>query len=98
MNQDDGGVPHISVGKPPRPEQRVEQVWVLVAIHPDGGEGIYGQKIGDLLQSFVVSDLELKDMLEDYLRGKGSVAVARREGIVLEWRQMALVGEAVQIT
>lgn len=98
MNQDSGGLPHVTVGRPPESEERVERVWVLVAIHPDGGEGVYGQKIGDLLQNFVVSNLELKDRLEEYIRERGSVEAARREGIVLEWREMAIVGDSVRIT
>jgi hypothetical protein len=98
MNQEDGGLPHVTVGDKPDPDERVNSVWVLVAIDPNGGEGVYGQQIGGLLQNFVVSRPDMKDALEDYIRGRGSVEVCRREGIELEWREMKQDGEVVRIT
>ena len=98
MNQDDGGSPHINVGTPPAPDDRVEKVFVLVARQPDGGEGVYGHKIGDNMYNFVTPDLGMKDMLETFLRERGTVEVCRREGIVLEWRTFEVVGESEVIT
>lgn len=85
MNQEDGGLPHITLGKPPEPGRRVEKVYVLVATTAEGGEGVYGQKVGDFMVNFVAEDVAMKDALEDYLRNRGSVAAARRSGIKLEW-------------
>lgn len=97
MNQDDGGKPHITLGKTPDPDQRIEEVWVLVATTPEGGEGIYGQKIEDHMFNFVAENLPMKDALEDYLRQKGSVEAARRSGIKLEWVHFSS-GERTEIT
>lgn len=98
MDQDSGGKPHINVGKPLDPEDRVELVYVLVATDRNGGEGIYGHKINDNMHNFVTQYVDIRDALEKYLRDHGTVEVCRREGIKLEWRTFTQIGEAVQIT
>lgn len=98
MNGEDGGKPHVTLGERPDPDQKVDGVWVLVAVQPDGGEGIYGAKIGEFIRTFCVHDLDVKDGAEKYLRGVGSIEVCRREGVKLEWRRMESVGEPEVIT
>jgi hypothetical protein len=98
MDQDSGGKPHIHVGDPPDPDARVSEVYVLVAVQPDGGEGIYGHKIGDNMFNFVTAELMLKDLLEKFLREQGTVEVCRRDGLKLEWRTFTLTGEPEEIT
>lgn len=98
MGADDFGKPHKSIGGMPPVDQRVESVWVLVAIGPDGGEGIYSQTIGKYMYNFVVDDAALKDQLEDHLREQGSIEIARREKIKLIWRRFGGAEEEVEIT
>ena len=97
MNQDSGGAPHITLGQPPPAGQRIGALWVLVATMPNGGEGIYGQKIGDFMFNVVAETLELRDAIEQYLRQRGSVQTARREGITLEWVEF-YSGKRMEIT
>jgi hypothetical protein len=87
MNQEDGGRPHVHIGKLPEPDEKVDSLWVLVAINPDGGEGVYGQLVGDFWVNFAVADDETKEVLEQHLRSAGSVEVCKRDGIRLEWRR-----------
>jgi hypothetical protein len=98
MDQDSGGKPHINIGEDPDPDARVEEVHVLVATNPNGGEGIYGHKIGDNMYNFCTPELHMVDLLERFLREQGTVEVARREGIKLEWRTYQQVGESAEIT
>lgn len=98
MNQDSGGQPHINVGEDPAPDARVEEVYVLVATTPEGGEGIYGHKIGNNMHNFVTPEVHMVDLLEKFLREKGTVEVCRREGVKLEWRTFQQVGESAEIT
>lgn len=98
MNQDSGGNPHVNIGQDPDPDARVEEVYVLVATMADGGEGIYGHKIGDNMFNFVTSQVHMVDLLEKFIREKGTVEVCRREGVKLEWRTFRQVGESAEIT
>lgn len=98
MDQDSGGKPHIAIGGMPEPEQRVDEVYVLVAITPEGGEGIYGHKISDSMYNFVTAELHMKDLLENYLREQGTIEVVRRKGMRLEWRVFHSLGQAEPIT
>lgn len=85
MNQEDGGVPHLNIGGAPEPEEVIEEVFILIATHPNGGEGIYGHKIEGAVQMFVAQTPSLKDAMENFLRNRGSVEMCRREGVKLEW-------------
>lgn len=87
MNNDSGGRPHISVSKPPEPETTLEEVFILIATHPNGGEGIYGHKIGENMHTFVAQDRGIKNQLEKFLRDRGSIEVCKRDGVKLEWRR-----------
>lgn len=98
MDQDSGGKPHVRLGNSPEPEDRVESVHVLVAIQPDGGEGIYGHVIDETMFNFATSDLAMKDLLERFIREQGSVEVCRRDGIKLEWRIYREVTEVEEVT
>lgn len=98
MNQEDGGSPHLMIGDLVPEDARVRQVYVLVATQPDGGEGIYAHRIGDHMFNFAVSELPLKEILERFIREKGSIEVCRREGIKLEWRTYFQVGAGEEIT
>lgn len=98
MNQEDGGLPHINIGQRPDPDVRIDEVFVLVATDPNGGEGIYGHLIGDHMVNFCVSAGDLKEMLERHIRSTGSIEMCRREGIGLEWRVYERSGEPEVIT
>jgi hypothetical protein len=98
MPDDDLGLPHLSMGSEPPDDQRIEDAWILVAVTEAGGEGIYSQTIGKFLYNFVATEPGMKDALETYLRDRGSIEVARRMGIRLEWRPFAQDGEPVEIT
>lgn len=98
MPGEDGGQPHVTLGGEPPADQRVESCWVLVAVMPTGGEGVYSQELGEHMHNFVATEPGMKDMLEDHIRERGSVEVARRAGVRLEWRRMGQIGEGVEIT
>lgn len=98
MNQEDGGLPIKTIGKPPEPSDRVEEIFVLVAVQPDGGEGIYGHLIVDHMVNFCVSREDLREVLERHIRSVGAIEVCRREGIRLEWRVYKQSGEPEVIT
>lgn len=98
MNGEDGGKPHITIGELPTPEERVNDIWVLVCVMPDGGEGIYGQTVGQYMVNFIATDAAMKDAMETFLRESGSVEVCRRQERRLQWRQANVVGEPEIIT
>lgn len=98
MGNDDIGIPHVSIGDLPPDDQSVDYVWVLVTVTPAGGEGIYSQTIGKYMYNFVVTEPAIKDRLEDHLRDRGSIELARRDGIKLVWRRFGGVEEEVEIT
>ncbi len=87
MPGEDGGSPHINVGGDPDPEMVIDEVFILIATHPNGGEGIYGHSIADNMHWFVAQDRALKDELERFLRDRGAIEVCRRQGVKLEWRR-----------
>ena len=98
MGNDDLGVPHISLGEEPPDDQRINSAWVLVAITQSGGEGVYSQTVGRFLYNFIATEPGMKDTLEDYLRERGSIEIARQKGIRLEWRYFEFAGRAEEIT
>lgn len=98
MPSDDLGVPHIAIGAEPPDDQRIQSAWVLVAVTSTGGEGVYSQTVGKYMYNFIATEPEMKDTLEDYLRARGSIEVARKQGIRLEWRRMAWDCTAAEIT
>ena len=98
MGNDDFGIPHVSIGGLPPDGQTVDYVWVLVAVTPSGGEGVYSQTIGKYMYNFVVTEPAVKDRLEDHLREGGSIEVARRNGIKLIWRRFGTTEGEVEIT
>jgi hypothetical protein len=98
MPGDDFGKAHVTIGGEPPADQRITDCWVLVAVMESGAEGVYSQTIGKHLHNFVATEPGMKDVLEDYLRERGSIEVARREGIRLEWRHFSPDGDPVEIT
>jgi hypothetical protein len=94
---EEGGSPHVAVGAPPDPDQKIGGVWVLVVIHPDGGEGIYGQVIdgprGPMMVNFVFPEDYLKERFEELLREQGTLEVMRRDGKRAEWRYFDTIAE-----
>lgn len=97
MNQDSGGKPHVTVGELPDKSDRVEELWILVAIMPDGGEGIYGQTVEGMMLNFIAQDPGTKDAMESFLRESGSVEVCRRQDRTLEWRHVYLHPDTKEI-
>lgn len=98
MNQEDGGKPHITIGDTPEAEDRVTELWILVCIMPDGGEGVYGQTVGDFMVNFIATDLATKDAMETYLREAGTFEVCRRQDRKLEWRKTTVPPEGELVT
>lgn len=86
VSGEQGGRPHVTIGEPPKPDDRINKVYVLIGVTKNGGEGIYGHKIGDQMVSFVTDRPDLKELLERHIRDVGSIEVCRREGTRLEWR------------
>lgn len=94
---DDYGVPHVhlddavdSLGAP-EPDEKVDDLWCLVAVHPGGGEGIYGQNMpaqvdGVVLMVQFIGGESMKQVFDQMLVDQGTWEVARRDGIRLEWR------------
>ena len=89
---------HLLVGQPPEPGAVVSECWALVAVHPNGGEGVYGHKVNGAMQQFVAWTPAMKDTMETFLRTRGVVEHAREEGIILEWRHMVLTERNEEIT
>jgi hypothetical protein len=98
VSGEEGGRPHVTIGQPPESDARVEKVYVLVGVTDNGGEGIYGHKIGDQMVSFVTDKPDLKELLERHIRDAGSIAVCRREGTRLEWRVFEVTDDVEVIT
>lgn len=102
---DDYGTKHIfldeSMGVPdPKPEDeaRVEQLWVLVAVHDNEGEGIFGETVEGplgipMLIQFISSFESMKERFDEKLRQDGTAEVAKRDGVRLEWRRFSATGE-----
>lgn len=84
-------------GQPPA-DQRVTEVWILVAITAEGGEGVYSQTIGQYMHTFVCTELAAKDILEDFLREGGTVQQMRESNVRLEWRLLGETTRVVEIT
>lgn len=100
VHGEEGGVPHMTLGDPPEPEQRINHIWALIAVEEDGGEGIYGSSFGQLpvpVPAVTNSD-GVKDAMEDHLRHRGSVQVSKRNKTRLEWRKFEWHGERQEIT
>lgn len=99
MDQDSGGKPHVTIGAMPSPEDRVSDLWVLVCVMPDGGEGIYGQSVpGFGMMNFIAAAPDVKDAMEQFIREAGSVEVCRRQNRRLEWRKTTVPPEGEVIT
>lgn len=98
INGEDGGLPHIRIGVPPAPDSRITDLYVLVATNENGGEGIYGASVGNYMVNFVAESVQVRDAMEDFLRGHGSIEVCRREGIKLEWVRFGITSDRVEIT
>lgn len=86
---ENGGNPHRDVSDK-APEEPITGVHVLVTIHPNGGEGVYGQMIGNVMTNFVAPNEERRQMLDELLRQQGTFEVAPRLGVKLEWRLYTL--------
>jgi hypothetical protein len=84
--------------KDPDPDQRINDAWVLVAIMPDGAEGVFSRTVGKYILNFVATEARTKDQLEDFLRDNGVIRDCRRMEITLEWRKMVATPTRVQIT
>lgn len=94
---EDGGPAHLNIGVPPEPDEKIDYVWVLVIIHPGGGEGIYGQVMQgqpmNLMLPFIFQDDYMKEQYEKLLRDKGTLEVLRRDKKRVEWRRFGTVAE-----
>ena len=82
---DSGGNPHVDITAK-LPTEPINEVYVLVVTHSNGGEGIYGQIIGNLMVNFVTESLERKSQMESMLHQQGTYLVAEKMGLKLEWR------------
>lgn len=85
-------------GEPPEPGVEVDECWALVATHPNGGEGIYGHRIGNGWTQFIAQTPAVKDTMESFLRSRGMIQHAREEGVKLEWRRMVVTNDCEVIT
>lgn len=89
---------HQLVGQPPQPGAEVNECWALIATHPNGGEGVYGHKVGSGWQQFVAWTPAMKDTMESFLRNRGTINNAREEGVKLEWRPFIVTNGSEEIT
>lgn len=83
---------HVDLGHnhPPPAGQKIGGVWVLVVVHSNGGEAIYGQMIGGLMVNFVTENEKRKEQLDALLLRQKTYEVAPRIGVKLEWRRYEL--------
>lgn len=81
----------------PDPDQRINDAWVLVAIMPNGAEGVFSRSIGRYILNFVATEAATKDQLEDFLRDNGVIRGCEEQGIGLEWRKMVTTPTRVRI-
>jgi hypothetical protein len=89
MDQDSGGNPHIDHStkeQTPLPEGEIDEVYVLVATHSNGGESIYGQMIGGIFTNFVTDDPARQAQMHELLHRQGTYEVAPKLGVQLVWR------------
>lgn len=97
MIGDDGSYKHVHVDhahdRPPEPGAVIDGVWVLVVVHRNGGEAIYGQVIGSIMVNFVTESEARKEMLDGLLRAQQTYEVAPRIGVKLEWRRYTYGGD-----
>lgn len=86
-----GGNPTVDMAadSPPPPGREIERVHVLVCVHSNGGEAIYGQMLGTLMVNFVTESDERKGQLHQLLIRQGTYTVAPKLGVTLEWRTYA---------
>lgn len=97
MNHEDGGKPHITIGELPGVDERVDDLWILVCVMPDGGEGVYGQTVGTYMVNFIATDVAMKDAMEKFLRESGTIEVCRRQRRRLEWRRTTVSNEGAEV-
>lgn len=89
---DEFGNPHKDISAEDKPSEPLGDVWVLVARHADGTEGIYGQQLdhpdhGTTFTNFVVENETTKQMLDALLLRQGTYEVAPQLGVKLIWRR-----------
>lgn len=84
---DSGGNPAIDLAaNEPPPEGPMDSVHVLVCIHENGGESIYGQVLGSIMVNFVTESDERQKQMDALLQRQGTYNVAPKLGVRLEWR------------
>lgn len=86
--QDSGGNPVVDLGAnhPPPEDFKIDHVHVLVCIHSNGGESIYGQMLGSLMVNFVTESDHRQHQMDELLLRQGTYNVAPKLGVRLEWR------------
>jgi hypothetical protein len=78
---------HVNANPEDVPERKIDRLYVLVAIHPGGGEGVFGQVVPGMgMTNFAFGEKRVKDKADDLLRSQGTYEAAERDGITLEWR------------
>lgn len=90
--QDSGGNPAIDLAAshPPPEDFKIDRVHVLVCIHENGGESIYGQMLGTIMVNFVTESDERQEQMDALLLRQGTYNVAPKLGVQLEWRTYEL--------